>query len=306
MFLSKGANVLSLFDGKSSGRTACDLAGIGVNKYYSCEIDKYANIVSNAMYPHIIRLGDILNWREWDIDWASIDLILAGSPCQGFSFAGKQLAFDDPRSALFFVFVDILNHIKSFNPDVEFMLENVKMKTEYVNIISDKVEAETIIINSNLVSAQNRQRNYWCNWGVPQPDDREIYWPDIMLNNATDCMYYSLGAFNWLFKDDKRAAKYFQYSINTKVKMQMIEASHHKGYSNQRCFGINDNGLTRYIHPVECFRAQTVPEHLIDKILTCGVSNTQLYKIAGNGWTDEVIAHNIRHSKLGKQHNDCI
>lgn len=180
MFLSKGANVLSLFDGKSSGRTACDLAGIGVNKYYSSEVDKYANMVSNALYPDIVRLGDVTNWREWLIDWASIELILAGSPCQGFSFAGKQLAFDDPRSALFFVFIDILNHIdsermKAGKPPVEFMLENVKMKKEHLAVISDLVGVEPVFINSALVSAQNRQRYYWCNWEVPQPEDRGGY-----------------------------------------------------------------------------------------------------------------------------------
>lgn len=103
--------VLSLFDGISCGRVALQRAGFNVKRYYASEIDKYTIQVSQNNYPDIIRLGDIENWRAWDIDWSTIDLILAGSPCQGFSFAGKQLAFDDPRSRLFFVFVDILKYI---------------------------------------------------------------------------------------------------------------------------------------------------------------------------------------------------
>ncbi|AUR82089.1 C-5 cytosine-specific DNA methylase [Vibrio phage 1.021.C._10N.222.51.F9] len=366
MFLNKGINVLSLFDGKSSGRTACDLAGIGVDKYYSAEVDKYAIQVSNAIHPDVIRLGDVTKWREWDVDWASIDLLLAGSPCQGFSFAGKQLAFDDPRSALFFVFVDILNHIKSVNPSVEFMLENVKMKEEFLTVITDMVEADPVLINSALVSAQNRKRFYWCNWELPQPEDRLITWGDVREHNVDlSRYYYTEKGIEWLINHSRRKNKTLTVHGDHE-KMQMIEASHHKNYSSQRFFGICDipaseeavaslrgrridpvtmkrvddrndikpvqhvefrydgktNCLTtvgkdnvvvpftlpnripqdsfffRYITPRECFRLQTVPEHLIDKILSCGVSNTQLYKIAGNGWTDEVIAHNLRHSRL--------
>ena len=125
--LKPKANILSLFDGISAGRLALERAGIEVGIYYRSEIDKFANKVAMHHYPDDVQLGDVTKWREWDIDWASIDMLIGGSPCQGFSFAGKQLAFDDPRSALFFVYVDILNHIRSFNPNVKFMLENVKM-----------------------------------------------------------------------------------------------------------------------------------------------------------------------------------
>jgi len=132
-------NVLSLFDGISCGMIALERAGIEVDKYYASEIDKYAAKVSEANYPDIIRLGDVADWREWDIDWPSIDLLIGGSPCQGFSFAGKQLAFDDPRSKLFFVYVDILNHIKALNPNVKFLLENVRMKKEYLDVITKEL-----------------------------------------------------------------------------------------------------------------------------------------------------------------------
>ena len=124
--------VLSLFDGVSCGMVALERVGIRVDKYYASEIDEYAIKISKKNYPNIIQLGDITNWKNWDIDWSSIDLVIGGSPCQGFSNAGRGLNFDDPRSALFFVFVEILNHIKEFNKDVMFLLENVKMKKEWV------------------------------------------------------------------------------------------------------------------------------------------------------------------------------
>lgn len=173
-------NVLSLFDGMSCGRIALERAGIEVTNYYASEIDKHATKVSESNYPDIIRMGDVTKWREWDVDWASVDLILAGSPCQGFSFAGKQLAFNDPRSALFFEFLNIVNHVKALNPKVKFLLENVSMKKEYMDIISSMLGVQPVMINSNLVSAQNRKRFYWANWEISQPEDRGIMLKDIV------------------------------------------------------------------------------------------------------------------------------
>jgi DNA (cytosine-5)-methyltransferase 3A len=132
-------NILSLFDGMSCGRIAAERAGLDVDNYYASELDKYAITVTQANWPNTVQLGDVTKWREWDIDWASIDLLIGGSPCQGFSFAGKQLAFDDPRSKLFFVYVDILNHIRSLNPDVKFLLENVRMKKEFLDVITESL-----------------------------------------------------------------------------------------------------------------------------------------------------------------------
>ncbi|WP_081299527.1 DNA (cytosine-5-)-methyltransferase [Gilliamella sp. wkB195] len=173
-------NVLSLFDGMSCGRVALERANINVTKYYASEIDKYAIQVSQNNYSDIIRLGDINNWESWDIDWSSIDLILAGSPCQGFSFAGKQLAFDDKRSALFFRFAEILAHVQSLNHSVKFLLENVRMKKDYEHVITSIVGVDPVMINSALVSAQNRKRLYWCNWNVEQPEDKGVLLKDII------------------------------------------------------------------------------------------------------------------------------
>lgn len=178
-------NVLSLFDGISCGRIALDELNIKVKNYYSSEIDKYAIQISDKNYPDIIRLGDVLNWRKWDIDWSSIDLILAGSPCQGFSFAGKQLAFDDPRSKLFFEFENIVKHIQNLNPNVKFLLENVRMKKEYQAIISNRLSVEPVMLNSALVSAQNRVRLYWTNWDISKPlEDKNILLKDVLQDDA--------------------------------------------------------------------------------------------------------------------------
>lgn len=189
-------NVLSLFDGMSCGRIALRELGIEPEHYYASEIDKFAISQTRLNFPDTIHLGDVTKWREWEIDWGTIDLILAGSPCQGFSFAGKQLAFDDPRSKLFFVFVDILSHVKALNPDVFFLLENVNMKKEHMRVITEYCGVHPVNINSNLVSAQNRNRWYWTNirtkkvglFGeihsdIPQPKDEGILLREAIRNS---------------------------------------------------------------------------------------------------------------------------
>ena len=168
-------NVLSLFDGMSCGRIALERLGIQVDNYYASEIDKYAIQVSQANYPNIIQVGDVTELDTSTLP--KIDLIMGGSPCQGFSFAGKQLAFDDPRSALFFEFVRCVEELKP----KYFLLENVRMKKEYLDVISEYMGVEPIMINSALVSAQNRVRYYWTNIpGVEQPEQRGIVLRDIL------------------------------------------------------------------------------------------------------------------------------
>lgn len=182
-------NVLSLFDGISCGQQAIKELDVQVGKYYASEIDKYAIAITQHNFPDTIQLGDVTNWRNWTIGfegkhticWEDIDLIQGGSPCQGFSFAGKQLNFDDPRSKLFFEFVDILNHARKYNPNVKFLLENVRMKQEYQDIISEALGVNPVMINSALVSAQNRVRLYWTNIGeIQQPEDKGILLRDVL------------------------------------------------------------------------------------------------------------------------------
>jgi DNA (cytosine-5)-methyltransferase 3A len=174
-------NVLSLFDGISAGRVALERAGVVIDKYYASEVDTHAIKVSSKNYPDIIQLGDVTKWKEWDIDWSTIDLVIGGSPCQGFSFAGKQLNFEDPRSKLFFDFVDICHRVIDSNPKMKFLLENVRMKKEYQDVISSYMGVSPIMINSCLLSAQNRVRFYWTNIpNLSQPEDKGILLKDII------------------------------------------------------------------------------------------------------------------------------
>ena len=178
--ISTGIVVLSLFDGMSCGQLALQKLGIKVKQYYAAEIDKHAIQVTQHNFPNTIQLGDVT--KVFAKDLPKIDLLIGGSPCQGFSFAGKQLAFDDPRSKLFFEFVRLKNEC---NPTY-FMLENVKMKKEYQDVITEHLGVEPIEINSNLLSAQNRKRIYWTNIpGVTIPNDKGILLKDIVHENES-------------------------------------------------------------------------------------------------------------------------
>ena len=269
-------NVLSLFDGMSCGQIALNRIGIKPAKYYAAELDKHAITVTQANYPETIQMGDVTQWKEWDIDWGSIDLLIGGSPCQGFSFAGKQLAFDDPRSKLFFVYVDILNHIKKHNHDVKFMLENVKMKREHLDVISEHLGVQPVFINSALVSAQNRQRYYWANWTFGQPGDKGILLAGILESGAVD-------------RDKSYCidANYFKGgSLKNYLDKKRMQVALSQSETRLCVFEEDDARPVRKLTPTECERLQTV---------TCGftdhVSNTQRYKMLGNVFTVDVIAH---------------
>lgn len=192
----------------SCGQIALRELGVPVERYYASEIDKHAIQQTQLNFPDTIQLGDVEKWREWDIKWEEIDLLLAGSPCQGFSLAGKMLGHEDPRSRLFWVFVDILDHVKSCNPNALWLLENVRMKAEHEALINDALNLQPVIINSALVSAQNRVRLYWTNirvrqeglWGelhtdIPQPHDLGIRIQDILDNEVDDKYYIRSGKF---------------------------------------------------------------------------------------------------------------
>ncbi len=174
-------NVLSLFDGMSCGQIALDQLGVKVDNYYASEIDKYAIKVTQKNYPNTKQIGSVTEVKGKDLP--KIDLIICGSPCQGFSFAGKQLNFNDPRSALFFQFVRLLRECKP----KYFLLENVRMKKEYQEIISEYLGVEPVMINSALVSAQNRVRLYWTNIaGIEQPKDKGIVLKNILEDVVND------------------------------------------------------------------------------------------------------------------------
>ena len=176
----KPITVLSLFDGISCGRVALERAGIPVSKYYASEIDKSAITITMKNYPDTIQLGDVTKWREWYIDWASVDLLIGGFPCIDVSVAGKQRGLEGKHSGLFYQYVDILNHIRELNPNIKFLVENVKMKKEFESVITSYLGVEPVEINSNLLSAQNRRRLYWTNWDFKVPEDKGILLEDIV------------------------------------------------------------------------------------------------------------------------------
>lgn len=235
-------NVLSLFDGMSCGRIALRELGIEPEHYYASEIDKFAISQTRLNFPDTIHLGDVTKWREWEIDWGTIDLILAGSPCQGFSFAGKQLAFDDPRSKLFFVFVDILSHVKALNPDVFFLLENVNMKKEHMRVITEYCGVHPVNINSNLVSAQNRNRWYWTNirtkkvglFGeihsdIPQPKDEGILLRDILEEEVDEKYYLSEKAIRYILNDKRMEKRFTQIDGDKAVSLMAAGTCNNTG-----------------------------------------------------------------------------
>lgn len=329
-------NILSLFDGKSSGYTACELAGIEVGEYYSAEIDKYAIKVSDAIHPNQTRLGSVTEWRDWNIDWASIDLILGGFPCQAWSMAGKQLGDKDERGMLFWTMLDIMKHVRHYNPKAHFLIENVKMKKEFEEYITHHMtnavgEVYKALINSALVSAQNRNRYYWTSFPVSQPEDREIFLADILEPHLPSCglggrivgrrlnelgkredyndeikisqylevrMDGKSNCMTTVYKDSVvpyfKADKRLKVKFNQKKSLCLTGGANSGGNHSDMDILVIDPDVVRRYSVRECFRLQTVSEHYIDKILSCGVSNSQLYKIAGNGWTDEVIAHILR------------
>lgn len=271
--------VLSLFDGMSGGQLALKRAAIPVKKYYASEIDKWAIRIAQKNFPNTIHLGDINNWREWTID--TPDLIMAGSPCQGFSRSGLKLNFDDPRSKLFFIFADILNHWQNKNPVVKFMLENVRMKQEWQNVISDRLHVKPVIVNSSLVSAQDRKRLYWTSWLFPQPDDRGILLKDVIEDGEVDrnksytidANYHKGGSSDYLkrlyYRKSKRQVVKYQ-----SVRRLMVRTEDEDGFSYRK------------LTPLECERLQTFPEGY-----TLGVSNLQRYKMLGNAFTADVVSH---------------
>jgi DNA (cytosine-5)-methyltransferase 3A len=184
-------NVLSLFDGMSCGQIALERTGIKVKNYFASEIDKYAIQVAKHNFPNTKHIGSVVDVKGNDLP--KIDLLIGGSPCQGFSFAGKQLNFDDPRSKLFFEFVRLKNEC---NPTY-FLLENVKMKKEYQDVITEHLGVEPIEINSNLLSAQNRKRIYWTNIpGISIPNDMGILLKDIVHENNDEVLNIELPNFN--------------------------------------------------------------------------------------------------------------
>ena len=302
--------VLSLFDGMACGYQALKEAGVNVGKYYASEIDKYAMSVAKANHPDIIELGDVTKWQEWKIDWSRVDLLIGGSPCVGFSNAGQKLNFEDPQSKLIFCFFDILNHVKNVNPDVKFLLENVKMKNEWLDIIDQYIGVKRIIINSKLFCAQNRNRAFWTNLQIGElPTHNDTFICDIIEDGADEYegLYLTkehLAGFHrsYEFKPDRRTGK-----------SRTITASYFKRPYNITYIPHNNSNADekyseyRMLSPVECERLQTLP----DGYTAIGadgeeISNTQRYKMLGNGWTVSVIKFLFSELVIKENEVNCL
>jgi len=309
-------NVLSLFDGISCGQMALNRAGIKYDNYFASEIDKHAIKVTQANYPKTIQLGDVcgIQYEEGALFHhqndnplknggsyiTNIDLLIAGSPCQGFSFAGKQLNFEDPRSKLFFEFVRLIKKCKP----TYFLLENVMMKQEFQDIISKELGVKPITINSALVSAQSRKRLYWANFEITQPTDKGINLIDILetdnlINNST-----KLNKATILGRRLNERGVRDDYNKNVPITQCLEVRATNTNKSNCLTTLEKDNVLTtmpvgrhrdafknklpfRYYTLKEYCRLQTIPENYFTDI----VSESQAKKGVGNGWTVDVIAH---------------
>jgi DNA-cytosine methyltransferase len=263
-------NVLSLFDGMSCGQIALNRVGIKYDKYFASEIDKYAIQVTQKNYPNTIQIGSVLDVNGSDLP--KIDLLFGGSPCQSFSRAGKGEGFDG-ESRLFWEFVRVLNEVKP----TYFLLENVVMKKEWEDIITEALGVEPIEISSEKLVPQARRRLYWTNIpNVKQPDQVEYNIKDFFDGDG----FPSSCDVNRMFKRKKI------FNTLTATYWKGIRGSGRPAISTKEGFLDDDRDAHRMLTPNECERLQTVP-----KDYTEGVSKTQRYKMLGNGWTVDVIGH---------------
>jgi DNA (cytosine-5)-methyltransferase 3A len=279
-------NVLSLFDGISCGRIALERAQIPINQYFASEIDNYAIKVTQTNWPNTIQLGDVTKVTVTDLP--KIDLLMGGFCCQSFSFAGKQLNFNDSRGKLFFECVRLLEECKP----KWFLFENVVMKKEYQDIISEHLGVQPIMINSSLVSAQNRRRLYWTNIpNINQPEDKGVLLKDIIEEldeSKYEYIHEGLSSTGKVGKSylqydgsgkGNRSQNYRAYLLNGKMGTLNYSAPHGSKI-------LLDNGRIRKTTRVEHERLQTLPTHYTE----CLEINKAKAAI-GNGWTVDVIAH---------------
>ena len=268
---STGLNVLSLFDGMSCGQIALQKLGFKVNNYFASEIDEKAIYITQKNFPNTKQLGSITELKGSDLP--KIDLLFGGSPCQSFSSFGNGKGFDG-KSGLFWEYVRVLNEVKP----TYFLLENVKMKKEWQDIITNELGVEPIVFNSNLVSAQNRDRLYWTNIDFVVPKDKGVLFVDVLENlpfrEIPKCFYKNWG-------DKIRIDKGLNWVKNKKANCLTTKNCH----TNQYLLN-EDKSLCRLLTANEFEKLQTVPDNYTE-----GVSSTDRYKMLGNGWTVDVISH---------------
>jgi len=316
--------IVSLFDGCGGARLALHNLGITDIEYYASEVDKYAMIIANKNFPDIWQVGDVEKISGHDFE--SPNLLIGGSPCQGLSNAGKQLGFDDPRSKLFWEYVRVYHELE---PDY-FLLENVaSMKQIDQDIITEALGVEPVMINSSLLTAQNRKRLYWANFTINQPEDAGILLKDVVFNDAFPVVLHNLyGGFkeksvrvfrgksptirtsgggghipSFVLEELIHSKEAIEY-MNRRVKdgRNHWDFAHHSDVQDNKSSAVvanffkgvpynvfKDWKVIRKFHPIECERLQGMPDNYTE-----GVSNTQRYKMIGNGFTIPVIEHILK------------
>lgn len=301
IFLSEDINVLSLFDGISCGQVALNRAGIKVNNYFASEIDKHAIKVTQSNYPNTKQIGDVTKVKG--ADFPQIDLLMGGSPCQGFSFSGKQLNFDDPRSKLFFEFVRLIEEVKP----KYWLLENVVMKQEYQDVISQHLGVKPVKLNSALTSAQNRVRLYWANFDITEPTDQGIKLEDILedteMIGPSAILGRRLNKATILGRRLDERGKRQDYDKNVPITQCLEVRASNRDKSNCLTTVAKDTVLTTMEvgrHPdafnrklpfrnytkIERCRLMNLPDNYCDEI-----SDNQTVKATGNGWEVGMVTH---------------